>query len=409
MKAYKGILFILFSMGSSALFWYFSTPMEPIHLLNKLSHLIGGLAITGLFLVFFLATRIKILERWFNGLERVYFYHKVLAILSLGLLILHGQLQKMVPDKELMQQTSLNEFAKELGEFAQYGFIILIVLAFIAKFLKYEHWRWLHRLLLVPYTSGIYHAYFSSQYDLLQPTPLGIFTALTTIIGFMSALYMLTMYQDMFFPYTGHISALQRLNTHVIELELTLSKKLDYRPGQFIFLKIFQDGIEKAPHPFSISGGNGEKVVVTMKAVGDFTQQVYNRIQVKSPVALDGPYGHFDFDNGSNQQIWIAGGIGITPFLAYLQLNPNKKIDLYYSFHGPDTVIYKDFLQDYAQTNDHFTVTFIDTTQEDRLIFDVMTIPANTSIFICGPEKMIKQFKSSIPSSHIEWEAFTFR
>ncbi|WP_025115074.1 ferric reductase-like transmembrane domain-containing protein [Lysinibacillus fusiformis] len=408
MKAYRGLLFIILVMASSACLWYFATPLTPIHPLNKLAHIIGGLAITGLFLVFLFSTRMKILERWFYGLKRLNFYHKVLAMFSLGFIIIHGQLQKMVPDEDL-PQTSFREWAKELGELAQYGFIILIALAFLAKFLKYEHWRWLHRLLLLPYTLGIYHTYFSSEYDLLQPSALGIFTALTTTIGFMSALYMMTMYQDMFFPYNGSISNIQKLNAHVIELELTLTKKLHYRPGQFLFLKIFQEGIEKAPHPFSISGGDGEKIRVTMKAVGDFTKQVYNEIQVDTPVAIDGPFGHFDFAKGANQQLWIAGGIGITPFIAYLQTKPTKKIDLYYSFHGVDNIVYKDFLLNYAQSNEQFTVTFIDTTQVDRLTFDQLTIPAHTSIYLCGPEKMVKHFKSSASTSHIESEAFKLR
>ncbi len=408
MKAYRGLLLIILAMGSSACLWYFATPLTPIHPLNKLAHIIGGLAITGLFLVFLFSTRMKILERWFHGLERLNFYHKVLAMFSLAFIIIHGQLQKMVPDEDL-PQTSFREWAKELGEFAQYGFIILIALAFLAKFLKYEHWRWLHRLLLLPYTLGIYHTYFSSEYDLLQPSALGIFTALTTTIGFMSALYMMTMYQDMFFSYNGTISNIQKLNAHVIELELTLTKKLHYRPGQFLFLKIFQEGIEKAPHPFSISGGDGVTIRVTIKAVGDFTKQVYNEIQVDTPVAIDGPFGHFDFAKGANQQLWIAGGIGITPFIAYLQTKPTKKIDLYYSFHGVDNIVYKDFLLDYAQSNEQFTVTFIDTSQVDRLSFDQLTIPAHTSIYLCGPEKMMKHFKSSAPTSHIEWEAFKLR
>lgn len=409
MRAYKGILFIFIILCGSALLWYFSKPMAPIHPLNTLSHVIGGLAITCLFLVFLLATRIKMLERWFGGLEHVYFYHKLLAILSLVLILIHGQLQKMIPDEELTQQTPLNEFAKDLGELAQYGFIFLIILAFIAKFLKYEHWRWLHRLLLVPYTLGIYHAYFSSHYDLLQPSALGIFTALTTTIGFMSALYMLTMYQDMFFPYKGQISSIQRLTPEILEIKLKLTKQLDYRPGQFLFLKVFQEGIEKAPHPFSISGGCGQQINLTMKTIGDYTKQVYNLIQVDTEVAVDGPYGHFDFGNGNAQQLWIAGGMGITPFLAYLHTQPDKKIDLYYSFHGQDNVIYKDFLEDYAQANDHFTVTFIDTTQRNRLSVDELSFSPQTSIYICGPEKMIKHFKSAAPKKNVKWEAFSFR
>ncbi|QPQ31556.1 ferredoxin reductase family protein [Lysinibacillus sp. JNUCC 51] len=414
MKSIKGILFIILTMCISALLWYFATPIEPIHAVNRLSHIIGGVAITGFFLVFLLATRMKIFERWFHGLENVYIYHKYLAILSLVLVIIHGQLQGQVPHWDKVEKTSFSEFAKELGSLGQYGFIALILIALFAKFLKYEHWRIFHRLLLIPYTFGIYHAYFSSRYDLLQPTPLGIFTAITATIGFMSALYMLTMYQDMFFKYQGNITGIKKLGSNVIELELTLDKKLQYRHGQFIFIKILQDGLEKAPHPFSISGGNENKIFVTIKALGDFTKNVYDSVQLNTPVTLDGPYGHLNFENGTQQQVWIAGGIGITPFLSYLHSQPvDRDIELFYTYHGQDNAIYKEFLQEYADTNQQFKVNFIDTTQKDRLSFENFSVSAQTSIFMCGPEKMLKHFAKQLKSCNkdisVAFEAFKFK
>lgn len=414
MKSIKGILFIILIMSGSAFLWYFATPIEPIHAVNRLSHIIGGMAITGFFLVFFLATRIKIFERWFHGLENVYLYHKYLAIFSLVLVIIHGQLQGLVPRSDKVERTSFSEFAKELGSIGQYGFIVLILIALLAKFLKYEHWRIFHRLLLIPYTFGIYHAYFSSRYDLLQPTPVGIFTVITAIIGFMSALYMLTMYQDMFFKYNGNITGIKKLGPNVIELELTLDKTLPYRHGQFIFIKILQDGIEKAPHPFSISRGDEKKAIISMKVLGDFTKKVYDSVQLNTPVTLDGPYGHFNFENASQQQVWIAGGIGITPFLSYLQSQPvDRNIELFYTYHGEDNAIYKIFLQEYAQNNQQFRVNFIDTARMDRLSFEHFSVPAHTSIYMCGPQKMLKHFAKQLKASNkvlnIHFEAFKFK
>lgn len=63
------------------------------------------------------------------------------------------------------------------------------------------------------------------------------------------------------------------MGSNVIELELTLERSIPFRHGQFIFIKILQTGIEKAPHPFSISGGDGKKLFVTIKAIGDFTKK----------------------------------------------------------------------------------------------------------------------------------------
>ena len=42
-------------------------------------------------------------------------------------------------------------------------------------------------------------------------------------------------------------------------------------------------------------------------------------LQVGQPVTVEGPYGRFGFAGDKNRQIWVAGGIGITPFLARLQ------------------------------------------------------------------------------------------
>lgn len=414
MKSFKGILFIVLTMVVTVTLWYFATPREEIHVLNKWVHTVGGLALTGFFLVFLLSSRNKTIERWFNGLENVYFYHKCLAIFSLGMVILHGQLQELVPDWDEAIETSLSEFAEELGEIAQYGFIALIVIALLAKFLKYEHWRMIHRLLVIPYAFGLFHAYFSSRYDLFQPTLLGIFTAITSIIGLASAIYMLALYQSTQFKHTGKITNIRKIGTRAVELELTLNKKLNFKNGQYIFLKIFQNGLEKAPHPFSISGADGEKIYVTIKALGDFTKKVNETIQLNTKVAIEGPYGHLNFEAGKQHQLWVAGGVGITPFLAYLKSKPiDRDIELFYTYRGQEDAILKDFLEEYAKNNDHFKVNFIDTSTMGRLHFEDYPLQDHTSIFMCGPEKMVKrfakQFKHQNTDADITFEAFKFR
>src|SRR3546814_15622847 len=54
-------------------------------------------------------------------------------------------------------------------------------------------------------------------------------------------------------------------------------------------------------------------------------------------VRIEGPYGCFSFDDDCARQIWIGGGIGITPFIARMQYlaqsagGARPEIDLFYS------------------------------------------------------------------------------
>src|SRR5690606_1895637 len=93
-----------------------------------------------------------------------------------------------------------------------------------------------------------------------------------------------------------------------------------HRAGQFAFVTF--DRIEGA-HPFTIASADRENGTVTflIKSLGDFTRNLSQKISVGQTVNIEGPYGCFNFDrrNRKSHQIWIAGGIGITPFLAWLE------------------------------------------------------------------------------------------
>ncbi len=48
------------------------------------------------------------------------------------------------------------------------------------------------------------------------------------------------------------------------------------------------------------------------------------------------------------------------------------------------------------KNNEHFKVNLIDTTQMDRPCFADYSVPAHTSIFMCGPEKNGKTLRKAI-------------
>ncbi|MEG3070146.1 MAG: hypothetical protein RQM92_04285 [Candidatus Syntrophopropionicum ammoniitolerans] len=52
--------------------------------------------------------------------------------------------------------------------------------------------------------------------------------------------------------------------------------------------------------------------------------------------AVTRPSGMFDYTRGSRHQIWIAGGIGITPFRSFIQAGVPEEfsVDLFYAYNN---------------------------------------------------------------------------
>ena len=101
---------------------------------------------------------------------------------------------------------------------------------------------------------------------------------------------------------------------------------LGHRAGQFAVVRV--DAAEGA-HPFTIASapnalGNspeGEQLLrLVIKPLGDYTRTLRQQLHSGQRVDIEGPYGRFDGAGSSQrQQVWVAGGVGITPFLALLE------------------------------------------------------------------------------------------
>jgi predicted ferric reductase len=203
------------------------------------------------------------------------------------------------------------------------------------------------------------------------------------------------------------------MNDTVVELELTLDKVMSFSSGQYIFIKIFQEGIEESPHPYTIARGQGDKIYVAIKKLGDGTKDLYDRITSGAKVKVDGPYGQFDFQEGKDKQVWIAGGIGITAFIAYLEReNMDREIELFYTFRGEREAVYRELLEDYARNHSNFIVHFHNSLDQERLEIKEAYIAGDVTVYLCGPDKMIQHYRKAIKTmkknADVRYEEFGF-
>jgi predicted ferric reductase len=132
---------------------------------------------------------------------------------------------------------------------------------------------------------------------------------------------------------------------------LTLSplgnRTLDYAPGQFQFLRLHGNGIIAEEHPFSIASSPAPdgQIRVTVKESGDFTSTI-GRVKPGDLATVHGPFGRFSHVfHASNDLVFIAGGIGITPLMSMLRYmcdrRDPRRVLLVYANRTPADVVFR--------------------------------------------------------------------
>jgi dimethylamine monooxygenase subunit B len=116
---------------------------------------------------------------------------------------------------------------------------------------------------------------------------------------------------------------------------------------------------------------------------------MHEKVAVGSELALSYPVNLFPLDLRAKKHLFIAGGIGITPFMAMMQqlASQNGVFELHYAMRGRAQGAYWERLKDSGQKR--VNLAFDDEGQSLDLqrIFDRQ--PLGTSLYVCGPAGMI--------------------
>ena len=385
--------------------------------------IIGSINIVLMAFALFLSTRPKWAEPYFGGLDKMYITHRQLATAAFLLIFVHV----------LTVPISLTGW--KLGNYlAVISFIgivsiVLISLAPRIPFLNkltggtYDGWKNLKKYIGIFFILGFIHS-------LTIGDPLDAFIAINWvqlffILGAVSYLY--TEFFGRFFkkyvPYT--VEAVKHPNASTTEVTMRPKQQpiKKQRAGQFLFVQFPGDQILKESHPFTISSAPHEDVLrVTIKASGDFTRYLFDHLKPGMDAVIEGAHGMFDYKPGGQKQIWIAGGIGLTPFLSFvrdIKGNLTHDVHLFYTVRHPDEALFVDEILAVAAKNQRLKVYIrYSATQGSLTVEEIARHVAGNllayHIYMCGPLPMIQAFEKrfqemGVPSNHIHYEEFNFR
>ncbi|MGB0866225.1 MAG: ferredoxin reductase family protein [Granulosicoccaceae bacterium] len=364
--------------------------LPDLPLTRKIPAFMAAFAMSAMSMAFILAVRWPIVERLSGGLDKSYRLHRwfgltaLIGIVGHWLLVPGGAGQALFP--------MLAGLGEELGEVSLYALLILIALSAI-QVLPYRWWRYSHYAMGPVFAVAVMHTFLSDIPLALGSLAWNCMLAVSTL-GLIAWIWKFV--RDTRYKPSYHVSSVRTLpGTTEITLE-PISLPIRHRAGQFAFVSFDLDGLRE-PHPFTIASADaGGELRFAIKALGDFTEELQRSSLLSCTARVEGPYGRFSYRRGPKKQVWVAGGIGITPFLAFLQeLAPDHPytVDLVYCVRSQHTALYLDELTEQSKRLQHVKLHVLASDEGNRLNpswaeASLQTGWHSAGFWFCGPESL---------------------
>ena len=425
MKQKSGnLIFILLVVLTIAVWLVFPPARDGVENYARyhLGMILGSTVIVLMSFSLFLSTRPKWAEPYFGGLDKMYMTHRRTSTSAFLLMFVH----LLTVPISLMNLHIGNYLAmiSFLGIIA----IVLPTLApripFLSKLTgsSYEGWKKLHRYIGLFFILGYLHSITVNA----PTTKIAIsWNQIFVFLGIGSYLYaeVFGRFFKKYVPYL--VEAVNHPNNSTTEVVLRARNQpiKHAHAGQFLFVKFAGvQGLDES-HPFTISSAPSEDVLrLTIKASGDFTRHLFANLKAGTSATVEGAYGMFNYKTGGEKQIWVAGGIGVTPFLSFLRdlkTGLAHDVDFYYTVRHPEEAVFKDEVEAATKQNTRLKARIRFSATDGSLTVDEIAKNAGGDIrghhvYMCGPLPMVQAFEkkfmeAGVPAANIHFEEFNFR
>jgi ferredoxin-NADP reductase len=204
--------------------------------------------------------------------------------------------------------------------------------------------------------------------------------------------------------------------------------KLNYRPGQFLFITLRANGKELKKHFTFSSSPTEQNYIEFTKKLSDSAFSINLKKIAKDDWArIDAPYGKFTFIGEYKKIALLAGGIGITPFRSICRYCTDKqlktRITLIYGNLTEKDIVFRREFEDMQKQNRNLKCVFtINEANGDwkgsigfingEMIKKEIPDYKERVFYLCGPPAMVKALKGIINqlgvlSNQIRVEYFT--
>lgn len=194
---------------------------------------------------------------------------------------------------------------------------------------------------------------------------------------------------------------------------------LTWVAGQFIRVELPHDNpdAEGTKRFFTVSSAPYEEIVQITTRV---TESTFKQALAVLPIGdrlplLEKPDGDFVWEASDKPLVFVAGGIGITPFRSILKQRAHDHLPLNVTLiygNRTDDIVFKDEFDSYAQADSQFNMQYV--TGEPLTAAKLVELVPNLNaslVYVSGPEPMVEalgdQLKAAgLPESQLKQDFF---
>lgn len=211
-------------------------------------------------------------------------------------------------------------------------------------------------------------------------------------------------------------------NNYLREFTMEIEEERKYNPGTFAQLTlelVTESDIWPESRTFSIASYEKGVMKFIIKNVGPYTSRIFDELTCGKICTIKYPFGDlFKKNNVNEKHLFIAGGVGITPYLSLIEYykmnNLIDKISLFYSAKYFQDLLHFDSLKDLLGDRMEVFITkekYSNCHSKRITIDDIYRVAdKETNIYICGNKSFNQDFKQLLIRSgytkiHMdEWE-----
>ncbi len=358
------------------------------------------------------------LARQLGGLTRMYDWHHHLGVAAYLVLLLHPAALAMawLPESPVLAWASLSPLQQRWAGWLGWASLVCMMAGLwvaLSPRMPYARWRGLHGLLAASVVFALLHLVMLGLDLWLLWVPL-------LAVGLMVWRVLRADYGLAALPYV--VTQVDHAAESAVEVSLRpMAKGIIAAPGQFVLVAFFRGphfhGCGEY-HPFTLTAiAPDGSLRLGIKALGDCTRNIQS-MEAGVAARVQGGFGDFGSASAGKPALWIAGGIGIAPFVALLRAGaPAAAVRLIYLYRDEHDACFLDELNTVADRTPLVTVTSYRT---GNALPDLPAILPQAAALVgldctlCGPpglvDAAIAQLRErGVAPEHIHFERFDFR